>query len=133
MRGEFFDSDVVLEWLSAEAVKSERAEALIVGGGCISVQVLNAVADVGRRKLGLSLEETDLLLQTLCAILDVRPLTLETHDRGVAIARRYQLSVYDSLILASALEAGCETVLSQDMQNGMRIADQLTIHDPFRV
>jgi predicted nucleic acid-binding protein len=47
----FFDSNVVLYLLSGDAAKADRAEALLEAGGVISVQVLNEVTSVCRRKL----------------------------------------------------------------------------------
>lgn len=39
--------------------------------------------------------------------------------------------VYDSLIVAAALEAGCNRILTEDLRHGQRIA-ALVIEDPFR-
>jgi predicted nucleic acid-binding protein len=60
------------------------------------------------------------------------PLTEETHDRGLGIAERYGLSLYDAMIVASALMAGCKTLLSEDMQHGQMLDQQVTIRNPFR-
>ncbi len=54
-----------------------------------------------------------------------------TIERAIEIADRYRFSFYDSLILASALEAGCSFLYSEDMQNGQTIAEVLTIKNPF--
>ena len=55
-----------------------------------------------------------------------------THDIGLKIAERYGLSVYDAMIVASALLAGCKTVLSEDMQDGQVLEGRLRIRNPFR-
>jgi predicted nucleic acid-binding protein len=47
------------------------------------------------------------------------------------LAERYQYSYFDSLILASALEAGCQILYSEDLQDGQRIENQLMIINPF--
>ena len=59
------------------------------------------------------------------------PVTLKTHETGLALAERYRLSVYDAMIAASALLAGCNRLWSEDMQNGLVIDRQLRIVDPF--
>jgi predicted nucleic acid-binding protein len=41
-------------------------------------------------------------------------------------------SYFDSLILASACETGCQTLYSEDLQDGQRIENQLMIVNPFR-
>jgi hypothetical protein len=43
----------------------------------------------------------------------------------------YNLSFWDSLIIASALSGGGNTLYSEDMQNGLIISQQLTIINPF--
>jgi predicted nucleic acid-binding protein len=50
----------------------------------------------------------------------------------LTLAERYNLSVYDAMIAASALAAECDTLWSEDMQHGMRIDGRLRIIDPFR-
>jgi predicted nucleic acid-binding protein len=42
-----------------------------------------------------------------------------------------KLHVYDSMIVAAALLAGCATLYSEDMQDGRVVAQQLTIRNPF--
>jgi predicted nucleic acid-binding protein len=58
----------------------------------------------------MSWTETHALLSTLRELLAVHPLTLETHDMGLALAERYGLSLYHAMIAASALQAGCDTL-----------------------
>ena len=60
------------------------------------------------------------------------PLTVEMHDRGRTVAERYGLGVYDAMIIAAALNEGCQILYSEDMQNGMVIEDQLRICNPFK-
>ena len=61
----------------------------------------------------------------------VEPLTLETHARGRLVAERYGLSVYDAMIVASALLAECDILYSEDMQDGLLIDQRLRIRNPF--
>ncbi len=58
------------------------------------------------------------------------PLTLETHAAATALARDNSLAFHDALILAAAIEAGCETLCSEDFQHGRRFGD-CTIVNPF--
>ena len=132
MPGSFFDTNVLLYVASADVPKADRAEKLIGEGGTISVQVLNEIANVARRKMRLSWAETRALLGTFRELLPVRPLTIGVHDAGVALAERYGLSVYDAMIAASALDAGCDTLWSADMQDGMVLDGRVRIINPFR-
>jgi predicted nucleic acid-binding protein len=57
---------------------------------------------------------------------------VETHETGSAQAERYNLSIYDAMIAAAALHAGCDTLWSEDMQDGMAFGEGLRIVNPFR-
>ena len=131
MPGSFIDSNVLVYLASQDLAKADRAERAIASGGTISVQVLNEVANVARRKMKMSWTELDAFLHEVRVILNIVPLTVETHDKGLELAERYGLSTYDSMIVASARLAGCETLWSEDMQHGLMIEYILTIRNPF--
>ena len=128
---DFFDTNVVLYLLSADTAKADRAEELLALGGTISVQVLNEFAAVASRKLRMSWTEIREVLAQVCAVCAVEPLTRETHERALRIAERYRLSIYDALIVAAALLAKCQTLHSEDLQDGQVVERQLTIRNPF--
>lgn len=65
-------------------------------------------------------------------LLPVRPITIGIHQAGLVLAERYGLSSYDAMIAASALHAGCDTLWSEDMQDGIVLDDRLRIVNPFR-
>lgn len=132
MPADFFDSNVLLYIASGEIGKADRAERLIAEGGVISVQVLNEVTNVARRKMHLSWRETGRFLSLFRDLLAVEPLTLATHDLGIGLAERYRLSTFDAMIAAAAVLAGCDRLWSEDMQNGLVIDGRLQIADPFR-
>jgi predicted nucleic acid-binding protein len=127
----FFDTSIVLYVLSADARKADRVEALLGGGGAISVQVLNEFAAVARRKAALSWPEVREALRVVRAVCVTHSVTEETHDRGVDVAERYGFSLYDSMIVAAALNAGCTTLFSEDLQHRQIIDGALTIRNPF--
>jgi predicted nucleic acid-binding protein len=58
-------------------------------------------------------------------------LTLAIHEAGIAIAERTRYQLYDALIIAAALEAGCVTLFSEDLRDGQVIDGRLTIRHPF--
>lgn len=128
---DFFDTNVVLYLLSADTAKADRAEELLALGGTISVQVLNEFVAVASRKLRMSLMEIREVLTPIRAVCAVEPITVETHERALRIADRYGMSIYDALIVSAALLAGCETLHSEDMQDGQVIDRKLTIRNPF--
>ena len=110
----------------------ERSKKLIAGGGTISVQVLNKVANVARRKMAMTWAETRAFLSSFRGLLSVQPLGIEQHETGPELAEHHGFSIYDAMIVALALHADCDTLWSQDMQHGMVIEKRLRIVDPFR-
>jgi predicted nucleic acid-binding protein len=132
MPGSFFDTNVLIYLASGDTARADRAEKLLAKGGAISVQVLNEVANVARRKMQMSWREARSFLSILRDLLSVHSVTTEIHENGLTLAERYNLSVYDAMIAASALEANCDTLWSEDMQHGMVIDGRLRIINPFR-
>lgn len=131
MKDSFFDTNVLLYLLKQDAEKAGPVERLVFGGGKISVQVLNEIVNVGRRKYRKPWSEIRTFLSFVQAELEVVPLSLEIHQDGLRLAERYNFSTYDAMIVAAALFSGCSTLWSEDMQNGMVVDGRLTIYDPF--
>lgn len=127
----FIDTNILLYLLSEDSNKADRAETIVRAGGTISVQVLNELANVTLRKLAMSWMEINELLSLIRSLCSIEPLTIETHDRGLFVAERYKLSVYDAMIVAAALLGECKTLYSEDMQDGLLIDNQLRICNPF--
>ena len=133
MSGEFFfDTTVLIYAVASDDPRASTAEDLLANGGTVSIQVLNEFVAVARRKLRMSWEE---VVEALAAIrvLCAEPvaLTIETHDAALQIAQRYGFHIYDSLIVAAAIEADCTTLYSEDMQHDQTIGS-VTIRNPFR-
>jgi predicted nucleic acid-binding protein len=128
----FFDTNVVLYAFHQGDARSQRAETLLAAGGALSVQVLNEFVNVARRKLNKSWEEVRRavgILRIFCP--DPAPVTIETHDRAVQIAERYGYSIFDSLIVAAALERECNILYSEDLRADQVIEGRLRIENPF--
>ncbi|MBM1174762.1 PIN domain-containing protein [Microvirga arabica] len=127
----FLDTNVILYLLSEDVAKADHAEALLSQSGTVSVQVLNEAANVMTRKLRMDLDEISGFLTGVRHFCDVVPLTVDTHDDALAIARRYGFSIYDSLIIAAAIAAKSEVLYSEDLQSGQQLGGRLTIINPF--
>ena len=132
MADRFFDTNVLIYLLSADAAKADLIEEKLAEGATISVQVLNEFTSVALRKLGMSVTEIREALEPITAICHVVPLTIEIHQRGLQVADRYRFSFYDALIVAAALESSCTMLYTEDLQDGQVIDDTLTIKNPFR-
>jgi predicted nucleic acid-binding protein len=127
----FFDTSVLLYLLSSVAEKADRVEEILEASGIISVQVLNEFTAVAYHKLAMPLADIREVLETVRNICRTEPLTVEDHDRAVQIMERYKFSFYDSVIVATALRAGCETLYTEDLQHRQIIDRQLTVINPF--
>ncbi|WP_341214313.1 PIN domain-containing protein [uncultured Limimaricola sp.] len=130
MPGSFFDTNVIL-YLLDDGGKCDQAEALLTQGGTISVQVLNEALVNCRRKARMDQGEAQEFLHGIRQLCQIRNLDLHTHDVGVALQERYNFSVYDSMIVAAALIADCETLWSEDMHDGLLVEGRLRIRNPF--
>ena len=126
----FFDTNVLLYLLSKDAAKADRAEALLASGGVVSVQVLNEFASVASRKLMMTIPEVREILSTVRSVCVVKPLDIETHDLGLEMAERYGFSIYDALIVAAAVRAGCAILYTEDLQQG-QVIEKLQIRNPI--
>jgi predicted nucleic acid-binding protein len=126
----FFDTNLLIYAVTSDP-KKQRAADCLRRGGVASVQVLNEFVQVARRKLRHDWPQIEFALALFRASLDdVVPVTLNTHTGAVSLAREHGLSFYDALTVVAALEAGCDTLFSEDMQHG-RIIGGLTIVNPF--
>jgi predicted nucleic acid-binding protein len=128
----FLDTNVLLYLLSGDAVKADKAEALLAAGCIISVQVLNEFASVATRKFGMSLEEVSEVLAAIRRSARVESLSTETHDRGLEVAERYRIPIFDAMIVAAALLSSCSVLYSEDLHEGLRVDRALSVRNPFR-
>ena len=126
----FFDSNVILYLAGRDPRKAVVSRDLIRVGGIISIQILNETANVLRRKFDFEWAETTEFLVGITAKCHVVPLTLAVHAHGMTYAERYQLAIYDAMIVAAAVIAGCTTLYSEDMHDGL-VIDGVTVRNPF--
>jgi predicted nucleic acid-binding protein len=134
----FLDTNIFVYTFDLEAPdKARRAdglvsEALATGAGIISYQVAQEFVALARKpfQTPMNFEQIERYWHTT-----LRPL-LAVHSspglfiRALDLARRDQLSWYDSLIVAAAIQGGCQVLYSEDMQHGRRFGD-LVIQNPF--
>lgn len=132
VKAAFFDSNVLLYLISDQIAKSRHLDAYLARGGTISVQVLNEITNVARRKHDLGVDQVRPFLDRLRKTLDVVPVTVAIHETGLELIERYKFATYDAMIVAAASHAGCDVILSEDMQHGM-IVGGLRIINPFPV
>ena len=126
----FFDTNVLV-YAQEPGTKGDTARRVLMDGGIISVQVLNEFANVLRRKFRLEWNIVAAAVADVRELFEtIRPVDIETHEAAMALTEAHGFSFYDSLIVAAALQAGCETLLTEDLQAGRRIGS-LVIVNPF--
>lgn len=126
----FLDTNILV-YAQQDGRKAEIAQDLIDGGGAISAQLLNELTNVLSKRLGKNWNDIGLVLNDIEKALEpASPLTAETTRAALVLCRDHSLAFYDALIVASAIEAGCDTLFSEDLQNGRRFGG-LVIVNPF--
>jgi len=127
----FFDTNVIVYAFQARVPKQQAALDLLAAGGITSVQVLNEFANVARRKLGFDWAQIEDAVAAVCVLLpDPAPLRLQTHLRALKMAERFDVSFYDALVIATAVESNCAVLYTEDLQHGQRI-EGMQIRNPF--
>ncbi len=129
----FVDSNVVIYHLDKDDAKQAIALKLLASDPMISTQVLGEVSNVMRRKLGYGWAEVRAVVSKLTEVARVHTIRPSTILRALDTAQRYGFSYYDSLIVAAAVESGCTTLYSEDLQDGQRLDSGLTIRNPFKI
>ena len=129
----FLDTNIVVYLYSGdEPEKRVAALALIEqNNSVVSTQVLSELANTLSRKFGLTYRRGSASSSGSPRSLQVVPVMPDTIAQALDLAQKYRYSYYDSLILAAALSARCETLATEDMQHGQVIEGVLTIRNPF--
>ena len=128
----FFDTNVLIYALAENDPRNGQAEELLARGGVLSVQILNEFVSVAQRKILMSWSEiTEALsaIRLLCP--SPLPITVETHEAALQIAEKHGYGIYDALVIAAAIDAGCATLYSERFHDGQTINGQVTIRNPF--
>ncbi len=136
MKDKFFLDTNIFVYSFDVSPKRTRALELIraahTGNGCISYQVVQEFVNVAMNKFERPFHINDLqiylskVLFPVCEIYSSEKLCLDALD----ITERWKYSYYDALIIASALEANCTILYSEDLHNSQKIKG-LTIINPF--
>ncbi|MCF8386794.1 MAG: PIN domain-containing protein [Bacteroidales bacterium] len=97
----------------------------------ISTQVLGELFSV-ITKQGNPSEKSTKIVKACKEYFEVNDVTVNTVDDALEIHKKYKYSYYDSLVIASALQAGCTILFSEDMHHGQLIFKRMKIKNPFK-
>ena len=132
----FLDTNIIIyAYSDDEPQKQEIANNILEEYECqisISTQVINELSNNLFRKFKLNAKAVEAVVLELNDNFPIVDFNLQTQLKAIKIKERYKLQFYDSMILATALENGCNIIYSEDMQNGQIIENQLTIINPFK-
>ncbi len=128
----FLDSNVVLYALGDDEHKRTVGRGLLAAQPTISTQVVNECSHVLRRKQQFASAHVARLLEEIVRMATVVDVGMVQIRQAWEIASRYQYGHYDSLIIATALSAGCSILYTEDLQHEQSIYGQMTLLDPFR-
>jgi predicted nucleic acid-binding protein len=135
----FLDTNIfVYAYDNDEQLKKSLARELIRtatldGTGIVSYQVTQEFFNVALKKnsLKMRLEDAQQLLTTVFRPLLAVHSSVALFGEAIRLQSRYQLSWYDSLIVAAAQQSGCAILYTEDLQHGQRFGDLLVVN-PFR-
>ena len=135
----FLDTNIfVYAFLASEPLKRAKAVELIEtslgsGRGCISYQVVQEFADVARKKFVTCLSPSDCQAFIDAAMQPLMRVASSTELVHTAMNLQDELnySFYDCLMLAAALEAGADTLYTEDLQHWQLVYGTLRIVNPF--
>ena len=127
----FVDTNVAVYALGRDSDKKARAKQILDDAPVASSQVINEAISVLMGKQRFAREEAYEVADAIMKLVAVAPVTANTVRDAMTVGLRYGLSHWDSLIVAAALAAGCDTLYSEDMQDGQVFGDRLTVRNPF--
>ena len=127
----FADTNIAVYAESDDGEKSKRARAIVEGSPVISTQVVNELIAALTGKYAFSRADAHEVASGLMDLCEVVPVDQGTVRQAMSIADRYRLSHWDALIVAAALEAGCDVLYTEDMQHEQVFDGRLTVKNPF--
>ena len=128
----FLDTNILI-YAYSDDPRGAVARGLVEAGGVISVQCLNEFVNVSRGRLRLPWQFVEERISSISELLpNIRAIDAETHFDALRVAKRYDIHIYAATIVASAIQSGCEVLLTEDMQDGLIIDGRLRIENPFR-
>jgi len=127
----FADTNIAIYAEGSDESKAQRATAILESGPVISSQVVTETINALTRKYGFTLAEAHEIALSLLDLCEVVPVGAGTIREAIRLAARYQLSHWDSLIVAAAMLAGCETLYSEDLQHNQLFDERLKVVNPF--
>jgi len=130
----FLDTNIfIYTQSSVETGKRNISTDIIENHDCLtSTQVLSEVSNVLTKKFNMPIHEVKQIISAINENCIISIVDYDTVQKALDLKERYAYSYYDSLILAAAIESGCQKIFSEDMSNRQIIENTLEIINPFK-
>ena len=127
------DTNILIFLQGNDATKRKIAETLLSCDPVIPSQVISEFMNVTRRLRKISKHQLIAETSALFRHCPIAPIEHSTLVLAKNLIDKYDFQIFDSIIVASALEANCEILYSEDMQHNLTVNNQLKIINPFKI
>jgi predicted nucleic acid-binding protein len=132
----FIDTNILIYRSFGAPAQKQKIQKILEnheGDIFISVQVLNEFINASlKKKLFEKEAQLDETLRYFITAFQFGSVAISTVLMATEVRKRYKLSHYDSVIIATALENNCQTLYSEDLQHGLLIEKKLKVVNPFK-
>jgi predicted nucleic acid-binding protein len=131
----FFDTDILVYLQSIDEPQKQLIAKSLVDScaeAFISTQILNELSNVLIEKKYLAFDMIREVIMCIAEAYVVKVISADTVVRALFVMEKYQLAYYDSLIIASALEANCTVLYSENLSDGLVLDKKLKVRNPFK-
>jgi len=129
----FIDTNVFIYYQRSDNPQKQAiAKNLLKNNTCVaSTQVISEISNILTKKYPTLEKEIELFLQDITKLYEIVTITQSLIFRALKLHFKYKFSFFDSQIIIAALEAKCNILYSEDMQDGQIIENSLKIINPF--
>ena len=127
----FADTNIAIYALDADASKRDTALAILAQRPTISTQVVNEYLNVLLKKHKCNRASANELARALMTACDVASVTPDMTELAMILGEQHLINHWDAVIVAAALAMGCETLYSEDLQDGQVFEERLMVKNPF--
>lgn len=130
----FLDTNVLIYAYSETEAEKKALVLPLLGDelACLSTQVVNEFVWVMNKKFIVPMDSLRQIVKNLFTLYHVGVITDATITKAVDMSSQLKFPYWDSLIVASALESGCDIIFTEDLQHGQMIDNRLTVRNPFK-
>ena len=125
------DTNILIYLEGNDISKRRIAEILLSCDPVISAQVIAEFINVTRRLRKIPKQQLIADAANMFRHCIIAPIDISTLDLAKILIDKYDFQIFDSIVIASAIEADCDTLYSEDMQHNMIVYNQLKIINPF--